>query len=117
MVPPPEVFNSDEQFYSTLFHELLHSSGHPSRLNRFPKNYPAFASPDYSREELVAEMGAAFLCGYCAILNTTIDNSAAYISAWLSKLRNDKRLVVVAGGRAQRAADFIRGTGDVNRAR
>ncbi len=117
MVPPPEVFNSDEQFYSTLFHELLHSSGHPSRLNRFPKNYPAFASPDYSREELVAEMGAAFLCGYCAILNTTIDNSAAYISAWLSKLRNDERLVVVAGGRAQRAADFIRGTGDVNRAR
>ncbi len=109
MVPRPDVFNSDETYYSTLFHELTHSTGHPSRLNRFSKNYPPFASPDYSREELVAEMGAAFLCGHCAILNTTIDNSAAYLAGWLSKLRNDKRLVVVAGGQAQKAADFIRG--------
>ena len=62
----------------------------------------------YSREELVAEMGAAFLCGHCGIETDTIDNSAAYIANWLKALRNDVRLVVQAAAQAQKAADHIR---------
>ena len=68
-----------------------------------------FGSADYSREELVAEMGAAFLCGTCGIDSTTIENSAAYINGWLRKLRDDHKLVVVAAAQAQKAADFILG--------
>ena len=79
-MPPAELFQSSEEYYSTLFHELTHSTGHPSRLGRLDTDNPAaFGSKDYSQEELVAEMGAAFLCGHCRIENRTIDNSAAYI--------------------------------------
>ncbi|MDA2929985.1 zincin-like metallopeptidase domain-containing protein [Acidobacteria bacterium AH-259-O06] len=107
-MPPAEVFTGDAEFYSTIFHELTHSTGHPSRLNRLnTEKLAAFGSRDYSQEELVAEMGAAFLCGHCQIENKTIDNSAAYIQGWLRKLRNDKRMVIFAAAQAQKAADFI----------
>ncbi|MDA2924023.1 zincin-like metallopeptidase domain-containing protein [Acidobacteria bacterium AH-259-L09] len=107
-MPQPELFRSDEEYYSTLFHELTHSTGHQSRLNRLDTdNLAPFGSKDYSQEELVAEMGAAFLCGHCRIENRTIDNSAAYIQGWLRRLRNDKRMVVFAAAQAQKAADFI----------
>jgi antirestriction protein ArdC len=69
-----------------------------------------FGSTNYSKEELIAEMGAAFLCGYTGIGNTTIDNSAAYIASWLTRLRNDSTLVVHAAAQAQKAVDFILGT-------
>ena len=107
-MPPAELFSSDEEYYSTLFHELTHATGHESRLNRLDTDkLAAFGSRDYSQEELVAEMGAAFLCGHCQIVDPIIDNSAAYIQGWLRKLRNDKRLVVFAAAQAQKAADFI----------
>jgi len=107
-MPPGELFGSDEEYYSTLFHELTHSTGHRSRLHRFnDEELSPFGSGDYSKEELIAEMGAAFLCGHCQIVNETIDNSAAYIQGWLGKLRNDKKLVVIAGAQAQKAADSI----------
>ena len=107
-MPPAEVFTGDAEYYSTVFHELTHSTGHPSRLGRLDTNSLApFGSNDYSQEELVAEMGAAFLCGHCRIENQTIDNSAAYIQGWLRRLRNDKGLVIFAAAQAQKAADFI----------
>ncbi|MDA2931250.1 zincin-like metallopeptidase domain-containing protein [Acidobacteria bacterium AH-259-O06] len=111
-MPQPELFQSSEEYYSTLFHELTHSTGHQSRLNRLDTdNLAPFGSKDYSQEELVAEMGAAFLCGHCRIENQTMDNSAAYIQGWLRRLRNDKRMVVFAAAQAQKAADYILGKG------
>jgi len=116
-MPSLDSFRSDEEIYSTLFHEMVHSTGHKSRLDRKGVTGQAsFGSEQYSQEELVAEMGAAFLCAEAGIENTTISNSAAYISNWLGKLRNDKRLVVIAAGAAQKACDYILGTktGDEN---
>ena len=66
-----------------------------------------FGSPAYSKEELVAEMGAAYLCGVCGIDNVTIDNSAAYIQNWMQVLRNDPTMLVRAAAQAQKAADYI----------
>ena len=109
-VPKPESFASPEDYYATLFHELAHSTGHGSRLAREGVTNPQrFASHAYSREELVAEMSAAFLAARCGIETRTLDNSAAYIASWLRVLRGDSRLVVVAAGQAQRAADWILG--------
>jgi antirestriction protein ArdC len=106
-MPLREQFDNPEYFYSTLFHELTHSTGHESRLNRDVKN--GFGSEKYSKEELIAEMGASFLCGISGIENKTVDNSASYINSWLSRLKKDKKLVVLAGANAQKAVDFIRG--------
>jgi len=107
-MPPRESFDSPESYYNVLFHELTHSTGHKSRLAR-PGILEAsvFGSQRYSKEELVAEMGAAFLCGHTGIENTVIDNSASYIASWLGRLRNDSRLVVHAAGQAQKATDYI----------
>ncbi|MDA2937173.1 zincin-like metallopeptidase domain-containing protein [Acidobacteria bacterium AH-259-A15] len=107
-MPQPEAFTSDEEFYSTLFHELTHSTGHQSRLGRLDTdNLAPFGSRDYSQEELVAEMGSAFLCGHCGIVDRIIDNSSAYIAGWLQRLRSDEKLIVIAAAQAQKAADFI----------
>jgi antirestriction protein ArdC len=111
-MPSPEQFKSGEDYYSVLFHELTHSTGHESRLNRkgvsgADGQWSAFGSQSYSKEELVAEMGAAFLCGQAGIVERTLDNSAAYIKSWLSRLKDDARLVVQAAAQAQKAADFI----------
>ena len=109
-IPDPKQFDSDAEYYSTLFHEMIHSTGHRSRLDRFKEQKSAaFGSQDYSKEELVAEIGAAMLCGACHIENRTIENSAAYIKSWLERLRNDKTLIVTAAGKAQTAADYIQG--------
>ena len=109
-MPRPELFDSPEEYYSTLFHEMTHSTGHERRLNRPTlTDLCPFGSTNYSKEELVAEMGAAFLCGVCGIENRTVDNSAAYIASWLRVLKNDKQMVILAAAQAQRAADFIQG--------
>jgi antirestriction protein ArdC len=68
-----------------------------------------FGSEDYSKEELVAEMGAAMLCGIAGIESQTLGNSAAYLQSWISRLKSDSRLVVSAGTQAQKAADYILG--------
>jgi len=107
-MPRPESFISSGKYYSTLFHELVHSTGHPSRLDRKTiLDVAPFGSPNYSREELIAEMGAAFLCGTAGIENTTIENSAAYIQSWLEVLKNDSKMVVIAASQAQKAAEYI----------
>src|SRR6185437_2759538 len=102
------MFESPEAYYGTLFHELTHATGHVSRLNRKEVTDPVqFGSSLYSREELVAEMGAAFLCGHSGIENTTLDQSAGYIQSWLERLKDDRKLVVQAAAQAQKACDFI----------
>lgn len=109
-VPPLMDFEKPEEFYSTLFHEMIHSTGHKSRLNREGiVALNAFGSESYSKEELVAEMGAAMLCGVAGIENRTLDNTAAYIQSWLKKLKDDKTLLVKAGSQAQKATDHILG--------
>jgi antirestriction protein ArdC len=108
-IPAKNAFGSAEQYYATLFHELVHSTGHERRLNRPGITEKAmFGSEKYSKEELVAEIGAAFLCGSAGIENKTIENSAAYIANWLEALKNDRRLVVLAAANAQKAVDYIR---------
>ncbi|MBW6479473.1 MAG: DUF1738 domain-containing protein [Bacteroidales bacterium] len=108
LMPDPKTFFEDEKFYSILFHEMTHSTGHRKRLNRHEKfNDHRFGSKDYSLEELVAEMGAAYLCGLCEIENKTIDNSAAYIQSWLSKLKSDNKFIIQASSYAQKAVDYI----------
>lgn len=108
IMPPPGAFVSDEDYYATLFHELTHSTGHENRLNRRPStDKRKFGDEAYSKEELVAEMGAAFLCGIAGIETATVDNSAAYIQNWLTALKDDKRMVIFAAAAAQKAADYI----------
>jgi antirestriction protein ArdC len=113
-IPEPSLFDRPEDYYSVLFHELTHATGHESRLNRKGVSgsdglWSAFGSQPYCKEELVAEMGAAFLCGQTGIVERTLDNSAAYVASWLSRLKDDVRLVVHAAAQAQKAADFILG--------
>jgi antirestriction protein ArdC len=104
-MPSPGSFDSSEAYYSTLFHELGHSTGHKSRLSRKIDN--RFASDDYSREELVAEMTSAFLCAHCGIDNSTTPQSAAYLASWIKALKGDPRLAVTAAAQAQKAANLI----------
>ena len=106
-MPMRHTFENEEEYYSTLFHELTHSTGHKSRLNRPGMDHIKFGSETYSKEELIAEMGAAFLCAHSGIENATIQNSGAYIRGWLECLKNDKKLVVQAAQKAQKAVDFI----------
>ncbi len=109
-MPRREMFESEPAYYSTYFHELTHSTGHSSRLNRKTiTGLNAFGNHDYSKEELCAEMGAAMLCGHVGIENQTIDNSAAYIAGWLNALRSDRRFVIQAAGYAQKAVDYVLG--------
>jgi antirestriction protein ArdC len=110
-MPAKTAFESDESYYGTLFHELSHSTGHVSRLERHKKDNCThnFGSQDYSKEELVAEMGSAFLCGHTGIEDKTLDNSASYIASWLKRLKDDKMLVVQAAAKAQKSTDYILG--------
>jgi len=108
-MPKQENFVENTGYYSTLFHELSHSTGHKSRLDRHnqDKVNHMFGSKDYSKEELTAEMGAAFLCGHTGIENKTIDNSAAYIRSWVKKFKDQPKMVISAAAKAQKAADYI----------
>lgn len=109
-IPEIRDYFKPEEFYSTMFHEMLHSTGHQKRLNRpTVTEVAAFGSETYSKEELVAELGAAMLCAHAQIDNSTIDNSASYIAGWLRKLKNDKRLIIQAAAQAQKAVDYILG--------
>jgi len=108
-MPERERFASGEAYYSSLFHELVHSTGHASRLDREGFSPQRFGSETYSREELVAEMGAAFLSARAGIEHATIEASASYLAGWIEKLKGEPKLAVQAAGAAQKAADFILG--------
>lgn len=103
-IPAITSFDKSESYYATLFHEMVHSTGHESRLNREIKN--GFGSEKYSKEELVAEMGSAFLCAETGI-EPDIENSSAYIAAWKQRLQDDSYLIVCASKYAQKAVKFI----------
>jgi len=108
-IPDKSDFESIEAYYSTLFHELVHSTGHEKRLGRFSnKDIAAFGTETYSKEELVAEIGSSFLQAETG-LKVPFANSVAYIQGWLKALRNDKRLIVEAASKAQKAVDYILG--------
>ena len=108
-MPERWQFANAERYYSTVFHELTHATGHAFRCSRKAdfEGWTPFGSADYSREELVAEMGAAFLCSETGIEPETLNDSASYIANWLRRLRNDNRLVIHAAAQAQRAVDYI----------
>lgn len=109
-IAPPERFETPEAYYGTLYHELTHATGHSRRLDRgLDTRLAPFGTPDYSKEELVAEMGAAFLCAVAGISPPMIEQSAAYLAGWLRQMKQDKKLIVQAAGHAQKAADLILG--------
>ncbi len=107
-MPPKAYFTTEAGYYDTIFHELTHSTGHERRLHRrdLMKMQP-FSSDEYSLEELVAEMGSAFLCGHCGILPETEDNATAYLQHWLKALKADSSLLIKSANAAQKAYDFI----------
>jgi antirestriction protein ArdC len=107
-LPPRELFESAAEDAATTLHELSHSTGHERRLAREGITEVApFGSAVYSREELVAELSAAFLCAEAGISNAVIHNQAAYVAGWLKKLRDDRRLLIHAAAQAQKAADYV----------
>jgi len=109
-MPEPKRFDTEAAYHSTLFHELVHSTGHEKRLKRLSiTERNGFGSDPYCKEELIAELGSAFLCGQAGIVERTIDESASYLQAWLKRLQEDKTLIVNAAAQAQKAADFILG--------
>lgn len=110
LMPDIGLWDKAEEYYSVTFHELAHSTGHKSRLNREGITAEAaFGSKVYSKEELVAEMTAAYLSNHCSIDGSTLDNSASYLQSWIKVLKGDSRLVVNAAAAAQKAADHILG--------
>ena len=112
VLPIRKQFVSTAEYYSTVFHELTHSTGHPSRLNRL--NLPSFfGTEDYSKEELVAEIGAAALVNHVGLeTDHSFRNSAAYVQNWLQVLKDDKRFIVSAAGKAEMAVNLILGSAE-----
>ena len=102
-MPPVEFFVNFERYYSTALHELTHWTGHPGRCSRTLANRQHIEA--YAFEELVAEMGSAFLSSHCGLQGQL--HHASYIASWLQALRNDKRLVFGAASLAQKAVDFL----------
>jgi len=111
VMPLMSRFLSSEHYYATLFHELIHSTGHESRLCRDGiTTEQTFGSESYSKEELIAEIGSAFLCSQAGINKPEIEeNRTAYLQGWIQKLKGDSKLVISAAAQAQRAADMIFG--------
>lgn len=106
--PKPEQFKSEEYYYAVMYHELIHSTGHASRTGRLAGDTSQFGSGSYAKEELVAELGSAFLLHHAGIdCSGLFENSASYISGWLKRLQDDTRLVVTASKLAAQAADYI----------
>ena len=107
LMPGINNFKSSTGYYSALYHELIHWTGHSSRLNRFKSESLQFGSEVYSKEELIAELGSSFLCQFTGIAKEVVRNQASYIKGWLEVLNNDKRLIITASGQAGKAVDFI----------
>jgi len=112
-VPPRDQVSSGVEWAGMVIHEGAHSTGHKDRLNRKevqPGSMPPFGSPDYSREELVAELTTAYVCGYMGIATPEyMRSSDGYLQSWLSALKDDPKALILAGARAQKAMDYILG--------
>ena len=114
-MPAFESFVDAQRYYATLAHESIHWTRHEDRLDRsFGRK--RFGDEGYAREELVAELGAAFLCADLGLALEDRDDHAAYIGSWLKVLKNDKRAIFSAAAHAQRAADFLHGLQSSDRA-
>lgn len=108
LIPDAKAFTSMAAYYSTLQHELIHSTGHPDRLNRpGVADFDAFGTEQYGAEEMVAELGAAMLAARCGIFDDTLEMTAAYIGGWLKQLKKDKRFFLQSAGAAQKAVDYV----------
>ena len=109
-IPKLGQFETIDAYYATLYHELGHATGHPSRLNRSGVvGQIHFGSDGYSKEELVAELTSAFCCATVSLDNSLIEDSASYIQGWLSVLKAEPKVLVYAAAQAQKAADYIKG--------
>lgn len=108
MLPHRNLFQSDEEFFATEFHEIVHSTGHPRRLNRKGLQEVRFGSEEYSKEELVAEIGSCFLSNLCGMISC-FENAVSYVQGWIKALRDDPRMVVHAAGQAEKAVEFLTG--------
>ena len=111
-LPNQEMFETTEQYYATLFHEMMHATGHRTRLRRrgiTGKN--KFGDEKYSKEELIAEIGAGILCNYAHIDHMTIENTASYLASWLRVLENDRQLIFNAYRQAEKAVKYILANG------
>jgi antirestriction protein ArdC len=107
-MPPFECFDDAQAYYATLAHECVHWTKHPSRLDRdFGRT--RFGDEGYAREELVAEIGAAFLCADLRLALTPRPDHASYIASWLEVLSHDQRFIFTAAAHAQRACDYLKG--------
>lgn len=110
VVPLKEQFKNTNSFYQVAFHEITHSTGAQKRLDRDIKELAPFGSEIYSKEELVAELGSAFLINHLGIeTEGTFQNSASYIESWLQVLRNDNKFIVSASSKAEKAVNYILG--------
>jgi len=108
-LPHMAQFSATAEYYSTLFHEMTHSTGHKSRLDRLEKT-AFFGTEAYSKEELIAEIGAAALVNHAGLETPeSFRNNAAYVQNWLQVLKNDKRFIVSAAGKAEKAVNLILG--------
>lgn len=106
-MPQPQSFDRPESYYSVLAHEMVHATGHSSRLNRKGIEASApFGSETYSREELVAEIGSAFVMSHCGI-EPNVPRSASYIASWLRVLKDDRKMIATAAAQAAKASDWI----------
>lgn len=105
-VPNFEDFSSANRYAATMAHELVHWTGHENRLARGEK-FNRFGSEAYAAEELVAEIGSAFICAHLGCVSEIMDDHASYIASWLKVLKNDKRFIFTAASAAQKAADFL----------
>lgn len=107
-MPKMQVFESSQAYYATLFHELIHSTGHEDRLNRKElTEMTKFGSELYSIEELNAEIGSCYLTSYAGIDMNGLTNSVAYLQGWLNRLKQDRKFIVYASAHAQKAVDYI----------
>ena len=111
VLPMLSQYDNESEYYSTAFHELTHSTLKADRCNRVKENELSFfGNHQYSREELVAELGSSYICGQLGITTDTSEkNSAGYIQSWLQSLKNDKKMIVWAASRAEKAANYILG--------
>ena len=113
VMPKMKNFKTSPGYYSTLYHELVHSTGAAKRLNRKSlTDMVSFGTESYTMEELIAEMGSAYICRFSGILPNSIKNTVAYLDNWLGVFKNDKRFLITASGQAQKAVDFILGRKD-----
>lgn len=103
-IPIMSDFESSGEYYSSLFHEIIHSTGHPSRLNRISLHD---TKVQFCEEELIAEIGSAYLCAMCGVSNSVIDNQVSYIDGWKSKLKNDPEVLIRASVQAKKAVEFL----------